>query len=107
MSFVSRQEKLQLRLTLDKSAEVKHKADVDLLVPNRATVNEGDTLYVDYTFFVSYFDDTARKLEAVNRLVRSPGIVVSGSLEELIHGRCLIREVLSQLDRLIDREARR
>jgi hypothetical protein len=103
----SRTEKLVLGLTLGNDMAKAHASALDVLLEGGTPhTNDGDTLKVSYRFEIGYYGNTVAKLTAVNEMLAA-GVAMTGSLEELVHGRCLIREVLYQLDDLIQREARR
>ncbi len=103
----TRTEAVQLRLTLDRGLAEAHETALETILDGKVPrCQAGDTLKVEYQFSIAYFGNVVAKLKAINEMIAS-GVATDGSIEELIHGRSLIREVLSQFDRLIAREARK
>jgi len=105
----TRTERVRILLTLDKSAADAHEADVRTVISTGPpAIIEGGVLKVNYAFWIEYFGSVERRLEAVNRLLLDPAVILDADLEELSTGRCLIAGVLKNIDAIHQKmEARR
>ena len=99
----NRSETVQISLKLDSKYARRHHEAIQTVFDGRPpfVLASRDSLYVDYTFNVTYFDDVASKLDAISQILADPNVAVSASLEELRHGRSVIFEVGTAIDRVI------
>jgi len=98
--FPNRVEELRIDMVLSKSATENHRENLShlpMVVPSPEAVLEGDVVNLNYKFCVQYFGNVVRALRAVTRICADPDVVVSATVEELVHGECVIGEVLEAL----------
>jgi len=96
---VTRQEKVVIKMTLDKATYDRQQTAVEALGAQHF-VNEGDTLHVTYTFMADYIGDIVKKLTAVEAICDDPAVIIDADVAEVRHGRMLVYEVLKKLDRI-------
>jgi hypothetical protein len=102
MVKLTRTEVVQINMELDKAAYDRHEAEVALLCPElHMNVLDGDTLKVNYKFFIDYFGDVAAKLAAIKTICVDSDVVTKADCDELIEGRILVYEALRELDNVI------
>lgn len=92
-TVLSHQEVVRINFTLNKSLSELYAETIKELctVPN---LNDGDDLKIHYQFNIQYFGEIVKKLKAVLTLLNDPIVIVNCNHEELLHGQCLIEEVL-------------
>ena len=65
-------------------------------------MKESEKLTFEYSVSLSYFGTVAETLAAIEHIIdKCPEGVSEVSLEEMAHGKCLIRDVLTKLDTII------
>ena len=96
---MSRLEHARFLLTLKKSAVDSHEGEIHALISSGPPlVEESGVLKVRYEVWIEYFGSVERRLEAINRMLLDPSIILDADVEELKTGRCLIAEVLKNID---------
>jgi len=99
--YGARTEEIVLTLTLDKALVAKH-ADALANIPYTPVVlQDEDVLKINYTLHATYWK-VFKALAAIETLLDEPGVVRTGDIKELKHGRCLFLEVARKLDRIIE-----
>lgn len=87
-------------MELDKAAIDRHAGAIKQLALEPGPTMEGDTLKVNYKFYIHYFGNIDRCLRAVTEIARDPAIVVSADLKELNDGECIIADCIKALNEL-------
>jgi uncharacterized membrane-anchored protein YhcB (DUF1043 family) len=90
-----RWETLKMTLKLDKTQAEKYTNEVKEFFAETPDMLEGDELIIDYRVNITYFGEVARKLKTIQTLLKDKGVVLEADTEELLHGECLIQEVLN------------
>ena len=97
----TRREQVQFLLTLDKARIDKFQREIDLILSSQGleTPNccECDKLKLTYSIMLYYFGKVTQCLEALGTILSDPDVVLSAELDELIHGECLLVQILDRL----------
>jgi len=92
---MSRQEKLQFKVTLEKGHYDRYLPEVGKFIDtNNMVIRDGDTVRIDYSVYVDYFGEVNDRLEAILKLMSNGEGIVNCSHTELAYGRCLIEDIL-------------
>lgn len=107
--YPRRTESISINLLLNKKEADRYSEDIKLILREGRDrkISQHDKLSIDYDFHIDYFGDVAERLEAVNRLVSDSNVLVNCSMEELEHGRSVIRDLFRQIERTIDMQVQR
>lgn len=94
-----RSEQLSVKVRIPKSGYEQFK---DRIIPlaGKQHVKDGDHVNLTYTLQIDYIGNAGRNLQTICDLKRS-GCPTTISVEELRHGRCLVLELLQNIDQLI------
>lgn len=100
----TRNEKVLIRLELDKTLYEKYKPQVIQLINKEKDVYEGDTVKIDYSFEIGYFNHIENAFTALIEMANGdPQLFKSLDIQELIHGEILCERLFVTLRRLITR----
>lgn len=102
-SGMQREEILEFKVVLNRAQAYKYPDCIMELCTSDEALNviaDDDTLTLTYVIHVNYFGQVATRLAAITQLLSDPNIVVTASVEELNHGRCLCQDVFLALEKL-------
>ena len=97
-----RSETVLIRIDLDKKAWKRHKTDIRTVMPTAPEIEDGDMLKFKYEFNIRYYGDIVEHFEAIGRVVEDESLVKDIKIDELIHGRSVIIDIVQKLTRIID-----
>lgn len=104
--FADRVETLRFKLTLDEKQARKHRCAVTTFAPNlsRESFADGSVATVNllYSINLAYLDGVEKNLDALLEILEDDELVLEAASEEMVHGRCIIQDLLTKLDRLIE-----
>ncbi len=93
-------ESINVKMKLHKTAVHEHAKALKTL-KCQLSMDDDDTLNINYDFYIKYLGNTAACLRAVREICLNPKVVVTSSCEELEQGRILCYETLKELDALV------
>ena len=97
---MDRVECIAIQLTLNGKEIKKHKHALAVLC-NNIHFGEGDTLDIEYKFFVAYMQELVDRFRAIQDLCMNPEVVIDASCTDLEQGKILVYEVLKELELII------
>jgi len=99
---VTRKENVAFQISVIVTKENKELVQEALAaVGSSFPAREGDTVRIDYSFVIDYLNGINKKFDTIMELLeRKDTILESVSLSELNHGKVLIYEMLSRIDKI-------
>lgn len=94
-------ERLRICVSMDKTLADRHSADVKKLCRyEHPLVLEGDVLHLSYDLDIGYFGQVSANLAAFSRILDDPEAVRAVTTNELLHGQCLIQDIVNKIKSL-------
>lgn len=94
-----RSEILKFELTLTKEQYDTNKRTLGSFASLSAYPLEGDHVVIIYRVNLDYIGNVATRLRQILSLIEQ-GIVIKSDIKEMRHGQCLLKDVLTQLEKL-------
>ncbi len=93
-----REEELHFKVVLDSALAETHSADIAEVLDEEAPVaGQDDTLILSYSVSIQYWNNIAKKLQALNRILGDPKAVLSVDTVEINHGLCVVEDLFNTL----------
>lgn len=95
----TRAERLNIEFEVNKDQFDALKKEFTVICPQvmLSTFYQNDTFKVTYAFDIEYFGRVQENLEAICKIIETPGVVLKSSHKEMLHSKCLVEQVFLKL----------